>query len=77
MLLGLDSLVQTIAPLSTFHDTSRLLVDNLHFAVDDDIFVVLVEHCICLEQLLQGMNAFALYAIVAEQRIFLLQSLLV
>ena len=52
VLLGLDSLMQSVAPAASLHDTSRLLVDNLHLAVDDHVLIVLVEHAVGLEQLL-------------------------
>ena len=64
VLLSLYSLVQSVAPSSAFHDTSCLLVDNLHLTVHDDILVVLVEHGICLKQLLQCMYTLTLNAVV-------------
>ena len=44
VLLGLYSLVQSVTPAATLHDTASLLIHNLHLAVDDHILVVLVEH---------------------------------
>ena len=73
VLLGLDSLMQSVAPAAAFHDTACLLIDNLHFAVDDHIFVVLVEHAVGLQQLLDGVYALALHGIVVEQFVFLVQ----
>ena len=77
VLLGFDSLVQSVAPAASLHDTTRLLIDNLHFAVDDHILVVLVEHGVGLQQLLQGMHTLRLHGIVLEHFIFLVQALLV
>ena len=77
MFFRLDSLMQAVAPLTSLHDTSCLLVHNLHLAVHYDILVVLVEHGVCLEQLLQGVNALALHAVVAEQFVLLCHLLLV
>ena len=57
MLLSLDSLVETIAPTASFHDTSSLLIDNLHLSVHYDVLVITIEHRVCLEQLLDGMYA--------------------
>ena len=64
MFLSLDSLMQTITPATSFHDTTSLLVNDLHFTIDDHILVVLVEHTVGLQQLLQGMNALRLDGIV-------------
>ena len=64
MLLGLNSLVETIAPAATLHDTACLLINNLDLAIDNDILVILVEHGVSLEQLLESMHALALQGIV-------------
>ena len=77
VLLGLDSLVQAIAPAAAFHDTTRLLIDDLYLAVHDDILIVLVEHRVRLEQLLQGVHAVALNGVVVEEVILLVETLLV
>ena len=76
MLLGLDSLVQAVAPASAFHDTACLLVDNLHLAVHNNVLVVLVEHGVSLQQLLQGVYTFRLYGIVVEHGVLLVEALL-
>ena len=77
MLLGLYSLVQSVAPAATFHDTAGLLIHDLHLAVDHHILVVLVEHTVGLQQLLQGMYALTLYGVVVQQFVFLVETLLV
>ena len=77
MLLGFDGLMQTVAPAAALHDTACLLVHNLHLAIHDHILVVLVEHGVGLEQLLQGMYALALHAIVCQQVVFLVHTLLI
>ena len=75
VLLGLDGLMESVAPAASLHDTSCLLVHNLHLAVDDDIFVVLVEHAIGLEQLLEGVHALALDGVVGHELVFLVDAL--
>ena len=77
VLFGLDCLVQAVAPLAAFHDAARLLVDYFHLAVHHYVLVVLVEHGVGLEQLLQGMHAFALHGVVVEQAVLLVKALLV
>ncbi len=77
MLLGLYSLVQAVAPTTTFHDTSGLLVNNLHLSVHHHILIVLIKHGVGLEQLLQGVYAVALNSIVIEEIVLLIQSFLV
>ena len=64
MLLGFYSLMQTVAPTTSFHDTARLLIHNLYLTVDHHIFIILVKHTISLQQLLQGMYTFTLDGIV-------------
>ena len=44
ILLGLDSLVETVAPAASLHDAAGLLVHNLDLSVDNDIVHVLLEH---------------------------------
>ena len=44
ILLGLDSLVETVAPAASLHDTASLLIHNLDLSVDNDIVHVLLEH---------------------------------
>ena len=75
--LGLDGLMQTVAVAAAFHNTSGLLVDDFHLVVVDDVFYILVEQGICLEQLVDGMYAFSLYCIVLHQRVFLFLTLFV
>ena len=77
VLLGFYGLVQSVAPAAAFHDTSSLLVNNLHLAVHDNILVVLVEHRVCLEELLQGVYALTLYAIVCKELVLLVDALLI
>ena len=49
MLFSLDSLVQSVAPTTAFHNTTGLLVYNLDFTILDDILVVEIEHGVCLQ----------------------------
>ena len=55
ILLRLDRLVESVAPTTTFHDTSGLLIHDLDLSVLDDIVDLLVEHRICLKELVYGM----------------------
>ena len=77
MLLRLHCLMQSIAPTAAFHDTSCLFVNDFYFAIHHNVFIVFVEHGICLQQLLQGMNTFTLHTIVGQQFIFLINTLLI
>ena len=69
--------MQSVTPSASFHDTSCLLIHNLHLTVDNDIFVVLVEHGVGLEQLLKGVHTLALHGIVVEQCVLLVETLLI
>ncbi len=71
MFLGLYSLMQSVAPAATVHDTAGLLIHNLDLTVNDDIFVVTVEHGIGFQQLLQGVHALALHGIFRVKLVFL------
>ena len=44
ILLRLDSLVETVAPAASLHDSARLLVHDLDLSVDNDIVHILLEH---------------------------------
>ena len=77
MLLSLYSLVQAIAPAATLHDTTCLLIHDLHLTVHDYILVVLIKHGVSLQELLQGVNTLALYAVVSQQLVLDVQTLLV
>ncbi|CDB09544.1 uncharacterized protein BN744_00881 [Bacteroides sp. CAG:633] len=69
--------MQTIRVTTAFHDTTRLLVHNLHLSVDDYIFIIFLEHSICFQQLVDGMYTFRLDGIVGHQSILLGQTLFV
>ena len=71
--LRLNGLVQTVAPATAFHDTSRTLVDNLDLAVDDHIVHVLGEHGVGLEQLVDRVHALGLEGVVGIE--FVLEAL--
>ena len=75
--LGFDGLVQTVRITTSFHDTSRLLIHNLHLAVNYHIFVIFLEHGVCLQQLVDGMHTFAFDGIVGHQGILLFKALFV
>ncbi len=71
MLLGLHGLVQSVAPAASLHDTAGLLVHDLYLTVLYDILIVQIEHGVGLEQLLQGVHAFALDSIVGIHLVLL------
>ena len=68
---GFNSLVQTVGIAAAFHNTSRLLVYNLHLSVDYHIFVVFLEHGVGFQQLVDGVYTLALDGEVRHQGIFL------
>ena len=76
ILLGLDSLVKSVAPTAALHDTSGLLIHNLDLVVDNDVVHVLLEHRIGLEQLDDSVHTLALERVVLHQRVLLLLLLL-
>ena len=56
--LGLDSLMESVAPAPSLHDTAGLLIDNLDLAVfRNDIIDVLVKHRISLKELIHSVYA--------------------
>ena len=76
ILLRLDSLVQAIRVATALHDTTCLLVDNLNLVVDKHILHLLLEHEVCLEQLVHRMHTLSLYCVVRDECILLLSTLL-
>ena len=61
-LFCLDGLVQTVAVATTFHDTSRLLIHNLHLSfLVDDVLVIAVEECVGFKQLSDCVDALGLH----------------
>ncbi len=71
VLFRFHSLMQSVAPSAAFHYTSGLFVYDFHFSVDNDIFVVFIEHGVCFQQLLQRVHTFALYGVFCHQFVFL------
>ena len=74
---GFDGLVQTVGVTAAFHDTSGLLVHNLHLTVDYHILVVFLEHGVSLQQLVDGMYTLALDGEVSHKGVFLGKAFLV
>ena len=68
--------MEAVAPAASFHDAARLLIDNLDFAIDDDVVVVEGEHGVGLEELLDGVHALALDGVVGVDLVFLLREFL-
>ena len=55
--LCLHSLMQTIRPAATLHDTARLLIYDLHLVVHHHIIHILLKKRISFQELINGMNA--------------------
>ena len=72
VLLGLDSLVQTVAPAATLHDTASLLVNNLHLVVlGDDVIDIALKKRVGFQQLVNRVNTVALYGEIVVDFLFL------
>ena len=69
--LGLDCLMETVAPAASLHDTSCLLVHDLDLSVLDDVVNLLVEHGVRLEKLAHGMNTLRLKRKVCQDVVLL------
>ena len=63
--------MQTVRVATAFHDTARLLVDNLYLVVHDHVLGVFLEQCIGLEQLIHRVYAFAFHTVVAHDFVLL------
>ena len=69
--LGFDGLMESVGIASALHDTTRLLVDDLHLPVDHDVLVVFLEEGVGLQQLVDSVHTLALNGVVREQRVLL------
>ena len=67
MLLGLNCLMQSIAPSASLHYTASLFINNLDLTVYEHVVFVDVEHGIGLEQLQNGVHTLALHRILGHQ----------
>ena len=76
ILLRLDGLVQPIGPSAAFHHTPRLLVDYLHLIVIDDIVHIFLKQRVGFQQLVHGVYALGLDAVVRHYFVLLLLLLL-
>ena len=72
--LSFYRLVETVTPAATFHNTSRLFVNNFYLTVHYDVVYVEVEHRIRLQELLNGVNTLTLYGIVGIKCVFALNA---
>ena len=72
-----DCLVQSVGVAATFHDTTCLLVYDLHLSVDHYVFVVFLEHGVSLQQLVDSMYTFRFNSVVCKQFVLFLQQLFV
>ncbi len=75
--LGLNGLVQAVAPAAALHDTAGLFVHNLHCAVHHHVLFVDAEHGVGFEQLQDGMHAVALDGVVLQECVLAVHALLV
>ena len=73
--LSLDSLMQTIWVTTTFHNTTGLFVYNLHLSVNHHILIILFEHGVCFQKLVDGVYTFRFDSIISHQLILLGQFL--
>ena len=71
VLLRLDSLMESVAPAASFHDTTGLLIDDLDLSVLNDIVNLLIEHCICLKELVYSMYTLRLEGEISKDLILL------
>ena len=71
VLLGLDSLVESVAPTASFHNTAGLLIHDLDFAVLDNVVDLLVEHCVSLKELSHSVHTLRLKCEVRKDLILL------
>ena len=72
VLFGFYRLVQTIGPTTTFHNTACLLVHDLHLTAVDDVVHIFLKEGVGLEQLVYGMHALRLNAVVGQDIILAL-----
>ena len=77
MFLCLYSLMKSVTPTATIHNTSGLLVNDLHLTIYNDIFIIFVKHRISLKKLLYGMHTFTFHGIIREKLIFLHHALFI
>ena len=73
VLLGLDRLVETFAPTTTFEDATGELVDDLHLAVAHDVVDVALEQFLRAQRLLQLVDEVlvdVLVEVVDRERLF-------
>ena len=77
VLFSFDSLMQSFAPATAFHNTAGLLVDDLNLTIHHDILLVIIKHGVGLEQLQDRMDTIALYSIFRQKTVLLFYTFLV
>src|SRR5690554_568843 len=70
-------LMQAVRIPAALHYPSSLLIHNLYFLINKDVFGVLLKHTVSLQQLIDGMDTLRFYTIILDQLFFTDQSLLV
>ena len=63
--------MQTVRIATSLQNTTRLLIDDLHFVVDYYILHILLEHAVCLEQLVDGVNTLRTDGVIVQDGILL------
>ena len=64
-LLGFDRLVEAVRVATSIHDTTCLLIDDHDLTLHDDVLVILLEEGVGLEELIDGVDTFALDSVVS------------
>ena len=63
--LSFYRLVETVAPAATFHNTTRLFVNNFYLTIHHHIIYIEVEHRVRLQELLNRVDTLTLYGVVS------------
>ena len=53
VLFCLDCLVKTLRIATAFHNTTGILINNLYFAINDNVLLITMEHVLSLQRLLK------------------------
>ena len=77
VLFCLNSLVKSIAPAASFHDTACRFVDNLNLTILNHIVIIEGEHRISLQELLERVHTVALDSIIGHEFILLSYALFI
>ena len=70
-----NRLVQTIRITAPLHDTTGLLIHNLHLIIDHHIFYILLEQSVSFQQLTYSMHTLRFHGVILNHFVFTLQLL--